>query len=97
MRLISSKVLSYATTVCLSLTVGFYLGARFCTKDVPSATPSPQPKAEPEPSPKESSDDDEVEDLADGDLSSVKPLMMEQCKLVNTIESAVKTHASDDI
>ena len=63
-----TKALSYAIPACLSLGLAFCLGAHFGAKSAPS---------------KEDPDlEREDEELADGDLSSIKPRTMEQCKLV---------------
>ncbi|KAH0838577.1 peptidyl-tRNA hydrolase 2 [Lanmaoa asiatica] len=82
------KVLSYVISACLSLGLGFYLGAHFGAKDAPLPSPPPQSKAEREREPEES--DNEDEELADGDLSSVKPRMLEQCKLVLVVRTDLK-------
>ncbi|KAG8220085.1 peptidyl-tRNA hydrolase 2 [Butyriboletus roseoflavus] len=82
------KALSYAISVGLALGLGFYLGAHFGARNVPPASPPPECKTEAEPEQGES--DGEDEDLADGDLSSVKPRTMEQCKLVLVVRTDLK-------
>lgn len=67
----------------MSLGLGFYLGAHFGSKNVPSVVPT-ETKPELETEPEDS--DNEDEGLADGDLSSVKPRTMEPCKLVSTCQ-----------
>ena len=87
-------MLSYAISVGLALGLGFYLGAHFGTKNVPLAPPLPESEARPEPEPEES---DEDEDLADGDLSSVKPRTMEQCKLVSVSQFLVENFSDGEV
>lgn len=66
------KALSYwIPASCLSLGLAFCLGAHFGAKNV-------QSKEEPD----SEREGDEDEGSADGDLSSIKPRTMEQCKLV---------------
>lgn len=84
------KALPYAISVCFALGLGFYLGARFCAKNVPPASPPQNSNAEPEPESEPEESDDEDEDLADGDLSSVEPRTMEQCKLVGVSQFSVQ-------
>lgn len=64
------KTFSYVIPACLSLGLAFCLGAHFGAKNV-------QSKEDPD-----LGREDEDDGLADGDLSSIKPRMMEQCKLV---------------
>lgn len=82
------KALPYAISVCFALGLGFYLGAHFGAKNVPPISPPPKSKAEPAPELEESDDEDEY--MADGDLSFVKPRMMEQCKLVSVSRFSVE-------
>lgn len=82
------KVLSYAASVCLALALGYYLGVQFGTKTASPVVVPPETKPELKPEPKDN--DDEDEELADGDLSSIKPRLMEPCKLVSAC------HRSDE-
>lgn len=86
------KALSYPISVSLALGLGFYLGARFGAKNV---SPPPKSKAEPEFEPEEG--DDEDLDLADGDLSSINPRMMEQCKLVSPSQFSVENFSHGEV
>ncbi|KAG6371656.1 peptidyl-tRNA hydrolase II [Boletus reticuloceps] len=78
------KALSYAVSACVSLALGFYLGAHFGAKNVPPVVPL---ETKPEPKPESEDGDDEDEEWADGDLSSIKPRMMEPCKLVLVVRT----------
>lgn len=54
------------------------------------------PETKLEPKPELEGSDDEDEELADGDLSSVKPRTMEPCKLVSTCQRPGE-NLSDDV
>ncbi|KAN0100897.1 Peptidyl-tRNA hydrolase PTH2 domain containing protein [Tylopilus felleus] len=82
------KVLSYAASVCLALALGYYLGVQFGTKTASPVVVPPETKPELKPEPKDN--DDEDEELADGDLSSIKPRLMEPCKLVLVVRTDLK-------
>lgn len=80
------EVLQGVALAAASLSVGYALGASFArpvgVKSSHPTTKSEQHKAQVTP-PKEKEDDsEEEEDVADGDLTQVKPGMFEECKLV---------------
>ncbi len=67
-----------------SLSAGFALGALTSKGNAPSAT---EPLASPKPTEDAQSEESasEEEDVADGDLSAVKPGFLEPCKMVDDI------------
>ncbi|KAF9229650.1 peptidyl-tRNA hydrolase II [Gyrodon lividus] len=80
------KELSYIVVSGLFLGLGYYLGSRFGARNVPPVTPTSAAKPEFKLN-AEDSDEEEDEELADGNLSFVKPRMMDQCKLVLVVRT----------
>ncbi|KAH8100537.1 peptidyl-tRNA hydrolase PTH2-domain-containing protein [Cristinia sonorae] len=85
----SSQIAQGVALVAVSLSVGYALGASsFRTT---SASPPPkQPEPPTEETEEEESGSEDEEDVADGDLTQVKPGMFEECKLVLVVRTDLK-------
>ncbi|PCH33427.1 peptidyl-tRNA hydrolase II [Wolfiporia cocos MD-104 SS10] len=81
----TSQIATAVALVATSLSVGYALGARSA-----AAKSSSKPGSADVPAQKRADEDEESDDegdVADGDLSSVKPGFMEECKLVLVVRT----------
>jgi hypothetical protein len=67
--------------IAACLSIGYHLGAQSAQKSTPSESEPPEGIEVQE---AEVNSEDEDEEMADGDLSAVRPGFMEQCKLVSS-------------
>ncbi|KAL4243181.1 peptidyl-tRNA hydrolase [Abortiporus biennis] len=81
----SSQIATLVALVVASLSVGYALGVQSKKSEVGHEKKLDKPLPEP-PTPEEDESDEE-EEAADGDLSSIKPGYLEQCKLVLVVRS----------
>ncbi|KAG1715785.1 hypothetical protein ID866_1361 [Astraeus odoratus] len=78
-----SSVLSYFVVAGASVGLGYLLGSRSQTSNIPRQLPPSDIKV-----PKDEEGEEEGnEDIADGDLAAIKPLSMQQCKLVLVVRT----------
>ncbi|KAH9947656.1 peptidyl-tRNA hydrolase PTH2-domain-containing protein [Amylocystis lapponica] len=89
----TSQIFTALALVATSLSVGYALGARSAVAVSPDKSTSPPVAGSQEPT-ESDADSDGEEEVADGDLSAVKPGFMEPCKLVCFIvcASIAKAH-----
>ncbi|KAM5538247.1 hypothetical protein V8D89_008134 [Ganoderma adspersum] len=83
----STQSVIFAVSLVTSLSAGFALGAWSTYRERDAAGPSPPSATKPN-QPKDVRDDSEdEEELADGDLSAVKPGFLEPCKMVLVVRT----------
>ncbi|CCM02190.1 uncharacterized protein FIBRA_04269 [Fibroporia radiculosa] len=82
----TSQIITIVVLVATSLGVGYAIGAKSASNVASQNSPAPPPLVISAPPPAED-DSDHEEDVADGDLSSVKPGFLEPCKLVLVVRT----------
>ncbi len=82
-----------AAITLVALSAGYAFGARSATTRVQQTKPGPPSQELPQTT-KDAKDESESEeeDLADGDLASVKPGLLEPCKLVSPVNRFLINH-----
>ncbi|KIP11487.1 hypothetical protein PHLGIDRAFT_124884 [Phlebiopsis gigantea 11061_1 CR5-6] len=91
----ASQIITAAALVASSLAIGYAIGVKSATSLSPETssqakTPASEDASNVEPQDEGSDSEVEEEDLADGDLSAVKPGYFEQCKLVLVVRTDLK-------